>query len=194
MQAIARGGNIACDLEIMRCRISILHKRLVNTCYAGQNNKATASEETGRGQRAGLTRDIILAKAVRLLHAGGGGLSMRTLAKALGVQSRTVHSHFKGGLDELGVALAQKALADVARPLKPRDTRGEYIRELFRTVLAAVHGQSALAKIVALELSHNYSLNPLVPERILVALTEAEVPDKELALSLEPLAAIFVCA
>jgi hypothetical protein len=33
-----------------------------------------------------------------------------------------------------------------------------------------------------------------VPERILVALTEAEVPDKELALSLEPLAAIFVCA
>jgi hypothetical protein len=114
--AIARGGNIACDLEIMRCRISILHKR-----YAGQNNKATASEETGPRSASRTHARHHFGKSCAPASRRRGDLSMRALA-TLGVQSRTIHSHFKGGLDELGVVLAQKALADVARPLKPRDT------------------------------------------------------------------------
>jgi AcrR family transcriptional regulator len=136
----------------------------------------------GRGQRAGLTREIILAKAVRLLQERGAGeFSLRVLAKALGVQSRTIHSHLKGGLAELGTALAQRALSDVARPFKPRETPADYIRELFRAVIAAVHGQASLARTVALELSNDYFLNPIVPERILVALVEIGVTDEELA-------------
>jgi hypothetical protein len=87
---------------------------------------------------------------------------MRALAKALGVQSRTIPSHFKGGLDELGVALAQKSFGGCRQALKAERHPATYITDLFRAVLAAVHGNPPLAKLVTLELSHNYFLNPAV--------------------------------
>jgi AcrR family transcriptional regulator len=142
-------------------------------------------KKRGPGERAGLTRDIILTKAVRLLKAAGGGrISLRALANALGVESRTIHSHFKGGVDEFGTALVQKMLSDVARPFKPKESAVAYLRDLFGAFLEVVHGNPGLAKVVGLELSDNYFLNPLVPERILVALAEIGVADEELAPSL----------
>jgi hypothetical protein len=88
----------------------------------------------------------------------------------------------KGGACELGTALARKALANVARPFTPRESFAVYPRDLFGAVNAR---QPGLGEDCGPELSDNHLLNPLVPERILVALAEAGVADEELGRSLE---------
>lgn len=144
------------------------------------------STKRGRGERAGLTREIILKRALHLVEADGlDGFSIRKLATKLGVNPRAVHAHLEGGMDELLTALVQATLWEVPRPFRPRETPAEYLCDLFRAVLAAVHAHPDLARIVASKLSQNYLLNPHLPECVLVALSEAGVADEDLVPALD---------
>jgi AcrR family transcriptional regulator len=68
------------------------------------------------GQRAGLTRDAVLADARALLETEGlDRLSMRRLAQRLGVAPNALYSHV-AGRTELIDALLDDALAAVAAP------------------------------------------------------------------------------
>ena len=49
------------------------------------------------------------------------GVSLRKLAKALGVGTTTIYFHFEGGVGAVSSAVAQQALAGVTRPFKPKE-------------------------------------------------------------------------
>ena len=108
--------------------------------------------------------------------AGANGFSLRKLAKALGVGPTTIHFHFEGGVGAVFSAVAQKALADVTRPFKPKEESAAYLGELLLKILQALHARPVVAKLVVLQLSSNPLLDPLLAERLLLALGALGVP------------------
>ena len=75
------------------------------------------------GQRAGLTRDAVLGAARAVLAAEGlDALTMRALARRLGVQPNTLYSHVKNKA-ALVEALLDDVLATVGSPAEPPDWR-----------------------------------------------------------------------
>jgi TetR/AcrR family transcriptional regulator, tetracycline repressor protein len=128
------------------------------------------------GTRAGLTKLSIAAAAGALIEKiGANEFSLRKLAKALGVVPTTIHAHFKGGEGAVLTAVAASAIAKVARPFKPKDDPADYLRELFFNVLKALKGRPTIAKLVVIQLSSNPILDPLLAERLLLALAELGV-------------------
>ena len=133
------------------------------------------------GTRAGLTKAAIAAAAAKQVEAPeAGGLSLRELAKAMGVAPTTIHAHFKGGVSEVIAALAASALTDVTRPYKPKEEAANYLRDMFLRILKALHGRPTVAKFVVLQLSYDPMLVPLLTERLLLSLTELGVPNASL--------------
>ena len=125
------------------------------------------------GERAGLSPARIVAAAAQLFEqTNAKGLSIRALAKSLGVVPTTVKSHFNGGLAEILSAIARAALAGAARPYKPRETPAEYLGEVFFRVLEQLAGRPMTARLVAIELSSDPLLDSFLAERILVCLHE----------------------
>ena len=87
------------------------------------------------GTRAGLTKAAIAAAAVKLIETGGmSKFSLRELAKELGVVPTTIHTHFKGGVNEISKAIAVAALSGLAPPFKPKQEPGDYLRELLFSI------------------------------------------------------------
>ncbi len=86
---------------------------------------------------AKLTRDLVLAAAVRLVDEHGlGALTMRRLGAALGVEAMSLYHHVDGKAALLaGVADAVMAELDLPDPALPWDER----------VRALAHGYRALA-------------------------------------------------
>ncbi len=121
------------------------------------------------GKKAGLNKAKIISTASRLLESTGS-VKILTLAKALGVVSTTINSHFPDGASQIAAEIARKALAGVARPYKPRDAPKEYLTELFWRVLHELSGKPMIARLVTIELSWNPLLEPHLAERILVFL------------------------
>ncbi|MGY1742566.1 MULTISPECIES: TetR/AcrR family transcriptional regulator [unclassified Blastococcus] len=86
------------------------------------------------GQRAGLSRDQVLAGARALLAEGGAdALTMRALAARLGVRPNALYSHV-ADKDELLEALVDDALAAVPDPAPDVDWRTG-----LRDLMAASH-------------------------------------------------------
>ena len=72
--------------------------------------------------------------------------------------------------------VAQQALAGVTRPYKPKEEPAAYLGELLLKILDALHARPVVAKLVVLQLSSNPLLDPLLAERLLLALAALGVP------------------
>ena len=134
-------------------------------------------EKRKAGTRAGLTKAAIVAAAAKLIESiGASEFSLRRLAKELGVGPTTIHFHFEGGIRAVSSAVAQQALAGVTRPYKPKEEPATYLGELLVKILEALHARPVVAKVVVLQLSSNPVLEPLLAERLLLALAALGVP------------------
>jgi AcrR family transcriptional regulator len=132
------------------------------------------------GTRAGLTKAAIAAAAVKLIETGGmSKFSLRELAKELGVGATTIHAHFRGGVNEISKAIAAAALSGLAPPFKPKQEPDDYLREVLFSILKTLHGRPTVATLVVLQLSSNPVLDPLLAERLLLALAELGVATQE---------------
>jgi AcrR family transcriptional regulator len=129
------------------------------------------------GKRAGLTKSMIVTAAIKLVETGGiGKFSKRELANELGVGPTTVNFHFKGGVTEISTGIAAATLLGLARPFKAKEAASDYLCELLFGLLKRLHGRPVVARLVVLQLSLNPLLDPLLAERLLLALTEFGVP------------------
>ncbi len=142
-----------------------------------KTSSSCVKEKRKAGTRAGLTKPAIVAAAAKLIESvGANGFSLRKLAKALGVGPTTVHFHFEGGVGSVFSAVAQQALAGVTRPFKPKEEPAGYLGELLLKILEALHARATVAKLVVIQLSSNPVLDPLLAERLLLALAALGVP------------------
>ena len=66
--------------------------------------------------------------------------------------------------------------AGVTRPFKPKEEPSAYLGELLFKILEALHGQPVIAKFVVLQFSSNPLMDPLLAERLLLALAALGVP------------------
>jgi hypothetical protein len=62
------------------------------------------------------------------------------------------------------------------RPYKPKEEPASYLAELLLKILEALHARPVVAKVVVLQLSSNPILEPLLAERLLLALAALGVP------------------
>src|ERR1700722_17465222 len=129
------------------------------------------------GTRAGLTKSLIAAAAVKQIDtAGMGQFSIRKLARAMEVGPTSIHAHFKGGTEAILDAVAAQALAGTTLPFKPLEEPAEYLRELLFKMLEALHARPVVADLVVLRLSSDPILDPLLAERLLLILAALGVP------------------
>jgi len=136
------------------------------------------------GQKAYLTRAKIVAKALPLLDQNPD-LGMAGIAKGLGVAPAAIYAHFHGRLAEIHTEVIRAVLADVARPPKPNETCEAYLRDLFDAVFAAFYKHRKVALLFGREMAANYYLNSLLVERVLYALSLADLPENENAGALD---------
>jgi len=142
-----------------------------------KTSSPNVKEKRKAGTRAGLTKAAIVAAAAKLIESvGANGFSLRKLAKALGVGPTTIHFHFEGGVGAVSSTVAQQALAGVTRPFKPKEEPAAYLAELLLKIMEALHARPVVAKLVVLQLSSNPILEPLLAERLLLALAALGVP------------------
>ena len=142
-----------------------------------KTSSSIVKEKRKAGTRAGLTKAAIVAAAAKLIESvGANGFSLRRLAKELGVGPTTIYFHFEGGIRAVSSAVAQQALAGVTRPYKPKEEPASYLGELLLKILEALHARPVGATVVVLQLSSNPVLDPLLAERVLLALAALGVP------------------
>jgi TetR/AcrR family transcriptional regulator, tetracycline repressor protein len=149
----------------------------VATIKIPKKTKPVPKPKRKPGTRAGLTKSLIAAAAVKLIDgAGMDQFSVRKLANAMGVGPTSIHAHFKGGTEAVLRAVAVQALAGTTRPFKPMEEPAEYLRELLLRMLEALHARPVVADLVVLRLSSDPILDPLLAERLLLTLTALGVP------------------
>jgi AcrR family transcriptional regulator len=136
------------------------------------------------GEKAGLSCEMIVAEAIILIEKNPA-LTLTGIAKALKVAPGAVYAHFPGKLSEILTEMVRTVLAGVARPFHPKESWEEYLRDLCVALSRTFHEHRNLALQVVSELSANYYLNPLLVERILLALSMAGLPDGERARALD---------
>jgi AcrR family transcriptional regulator len=137
-----------------------------------------------RGQRAGLTTAIIIAKAGQLLEKKGE-ITIEPLAKSCGVGPTTIRARFKGGAGQICSEIARAALDGVARPCKARQTPEEYLTDVFWNALKKLSGRRVIARLIPIELFRNPILSPRLAERILACVAELGAEDKYLPRGLQ---------
>jgi AcrR family transcriptional regulator len=109
------------------------------------------------GQRAGLTRERVLAAARELLADGGlGGLTMRALADRLGVRPNTLYSHVDSKTALLD-AILDDVLAEVEAPSPRTEDPGRGLRDLMQSTHQVL---LAHADLVPLYLSRQGARGP----------------------------------
>ena len=165
----ARDAPLSLLIASLVVAIITIPKKKTSSPYLKEKRKA--------GTRAGLTKAAIVAAAAELIESvGANGFSLRRLANALGVGPTTIHFHFEGGVGSVFCAVAQQALAGVTRPYKPKEEPATYLGELLVRILEALHARPVVATLVVLQLSSNPVLDPLLAERVLLALAALGVP------------------
>jgi TetR/AcrR family transcriptional regulator, tetracycline repressor protein len=153
----------------------------VATIKIPKKTKPVPKPKRKPGTRAGLTKSLIAAAAVKLIDSDGmDQFSVRKLASAMGVGPTSIHAHFKGGTQAISRAVAAQALAGTTRPFKPMEEPAEYLRELLLKMLEALHARPVVADLVVLRLSSDPILDPLLAERLLLTLAALGVPAEAL--------------
>jgi hypothetical protein len=82
----------------------------------------------------------------------------------------------KGAGRGIYATIVVKALAGVARPFKPKEQPSAYLAELLFKILEALQARPVIAKFVVLQLSSNPLMDPLLAERLLLALAALDAP------------------
>jgi AcrR family transcriptional regulator len=109
-------------------------------------------------------------------ETGLENFSARQVAKKLRVSPAAVFAHCEGSLAGLKGAMVNAVLRDVARPYGPDDSPAGYVRDLFLSLLNAIHSKQPLAQLIAIELSTDPLVCPIFVERVLsVALGSGKV-------------------
>ena len=81
-------------------------------------------------------------------------------------------------MNEISKAIAAAALSGLAPPFKPKQEPADYLRELLFNLLKTLHGRPTVATLVVLQLSSNPVLDPLLAERLLLALARTRSADR----------------
>jgi TetR/AcrR family transcriptional regulator, tetracycline repressor protein len=119
------------------------------------------------GQRAGLTREKVIAAALGLVRQEGtASLSIRAVAAKLKVGPTAIHNHFPGGLGDLRKGVARRALEDLSPPFQPNQPPASYLQNFLRNSLTAFREWPSLGPIVACEVSSDPLLSATFAERI----------------------------
>lgn len=127
------------------------------------------------GQKAGLTRDKIVLKAIALTE-NNPHFTLKDLARGLNVAPMAVRNHFPGTLSEIKIEALRKVLTGIGRPFKPHETWEEYIEDLFDSLIDAFKGRPNLSAALALQFASSYFPNAYLPERLLYAIDVAGIP------------------
>jgi AcrR family transcriptional regulator len=153
----------------------------VATIKIPKKTKPVPKPKRKPGTRAGLTKSLIAAAAIKLIDSAGmDQFSVRKLASDMGVGPTSIHAHFTGGTEAVLDAVAAQALAGTTRPFKPLEEPAEYLRELLLKMLEALHARPVVADLVVLRLSSDPILVPLLAERLLLTLAALGVPAEAL--------------
>jgi AcrR family transcriptional regulator len=153
----------------------------VATIKIPKKTKPVPKPKRKPGTRAGLTKSLIAAAAIKLIDSAGmDQFSLRKLASDMGVGPTSIHAHFTGGTEAVLDAVAAQALAGTTRPFKPLEEPAEYLRELLLKMLEALHARPVVADLVVLRLSSDPILVPLLAERLLLTLAALGVPAEAL--------------
>ncbi len=131
-------------------------------------NEQTELPARKPGQHANISKQDILEAGYKVLEEHGlQEFSARMVAKKLGVSPGALYAHLKGGLGELKRRMAVATLLDVVRPYRRRDTPAGYFQNLLLELLKAINRKQSLAQLIALELSTDYLLCPMLIEGLL---------------------------
>jgi hypothetical protein len=137
----------------------------------------------GIGEKAGLTRDVIIATALEVVETRS--LALAQIGKMLGVTPAAVGAHFKGGLAEIKAAITHAILVDVASSVDPEQKPRAYFRGLFASVAEALHQRPEVALWFGSDLSDDYLVSPRLVERILTAFDAARIEPEQMANALD---------
>ena len=101
-------------------------------------------------RRAGLTRDRVLGAAVELADQEGlDGLSMRKLAKRLGVEAMSLYNHIPGGKERLLDGMVDLVFDEIDVPALDRPWRDELRKRAISTRAALRRHQWAVGLMEA---------------------------------------------
>jgi AcrR family transcriptional regulator len=149
--------------------------------FRREMGRVVASGAPRRARRRTLDRDLILDAAIALIERDGpGGLTMRRLGAALGVEGMAIYHHFDGR-DELLAAIGERLLSPL-NALELGDEWREACRRFAITLRDIALTQPATFQLVGLEpFDSAASLQPL--ERLLeVLITQGFRPPAALAI------------
>jgi len=102
-----------------------------------------------RLKRGVLTRELIVAEALRLLDAAGvAGFSLPKLGRALGADPTAVYRHF-GSKDDLVLAVADALIAESVAGMRPTDCWVETLEQSSRQIRKIYLAHPAAASIAS---------------------------------------------
>ena len=147
------------------------------------NQAAAQRPRRGRkpvGDSSALTKDVVVAAALRLLDEKGlKAFSVRDLAAALDVFPAAVYWHVQSRN-----RLLSEMVAHVMRNVTPPPPRGagwqDWIRVLFERYRQAIQGHPNIAPLIGAELVSNTSIDLDHTERVLQVLEQAGFTDMRL--------------
>jgi AcrR family transcriptional regulator len=119
-------------------------KKMATSAYARPDD-----EHRPRLRRGALTRELIVAEALRLLDTGGvAGFSLPKLGRALGADPTAVYRHF-ASKDDLVLAVADALIAESVEGLVPTDCWVETLERSSRQIRKVYRAHPAAASIAS---------------------------------------------
>ncbi|WP_315744831.1 TetR/AcrR family transcriptional regulator [Bradyrhizobium sp. SZCCHNR1075] len=135
-------------------------------------------KSTPQPDQPGLTREAIVAAAIRLIDATElESFSMRNLAKELGVYPTAIYWHIPSRSAVIAEVISE-VLRDIA-PALPLDWK-TWLKCLFRNFREAIRQHPNVAPLIGVQLISNASVDLDMIERILAVLTQAGCPPEQL--------------
>lgn len=104
--------------------------------------------KSARPNTSALTRESILGAAIVLLDEGRQDFSLRELGEALGVHNTAFYRHFRDK-NQLLLAAADLVLADVTAGAEEIEDPLDAVRQVCRSVRAALLGRPAATRVLA---------------------------------------------
>jgi hypothetical protein len=116
------------------------------------------------GQRAGLTREKIAYLAFKYFGSvGPKDFTIRKFAAKFHIAPTTIRTHFKGGPNELRMAIAWHTLSFLGHSV---ENPQQFLNEVFSDALKRLAIEPALWPLVAVELTNNPFVSSLFAERV----------------------------
>lgn len=138
--------------------------------------KSAAKGRSPRGRAAvvGLTKELVVASAVRAIDEKGlGAFSLRDLARTLGVSPAVIYWHVGGDKEDLFAEIAAYITRAMSEGLDETTDWQQRLRAVFLRYFETVHGHPNVAPLLGAQLKSNGVANLGWVEAVLAALREA---------------------